>query len=162
MRSPQSICMTCEFRQRGTITEPLRGPCMCMKSLKDLSGHQAAGSCPMGYFDEDSAPLVQLRPRRALTIAERGPLLWKELHTRAFNAVELSGEAGWLEAFEKRIPCGECKRHWREVLAEYPPDFRDAGSYFRWSWIAHNIVSRKIGKAQISLAQAFEKQEAKP
>jgi hypothetical protein len=35
----------------------------------------------------------------------------------------MDGEAEGLDTWRHRIPCGECKKHWQQILASTPLDF---------------------------------------
>ncbi len=71
-----------------------------------------------------------------------GPLLWRGLHEAA-AAGEIDEE--WLKRFTLRVPCGECRMHWKQLLKAIP--FR-AGDQFAWSVEVHNAVNARLGKAE--------------
>lgn len=79
--------------------------------------------------------------------------MWAELHARAFNAADLSSEREWLEKFAQRVPCGECRRHWRELVKLHPPDLSSPDAYFAWTVARHNDVSRRLGKPEWTVEQ---------
>lgn len=78
------------------------------------------------------------------------PALWKKLHLRAIEK-EGTEDGKWLADFAKEIPCGECVRHWREFLANEPPNFT---AYFAWTVLAHNGINLRLGKPILSVDQA--------
>lgn len=75
--------------------------------------------------------------------------LWRELHTAAL-AGKLTPQ--WIGAFGPRIPCGDCRKHWGELLKEIPPVF-GAGS-FAWTVIVHNTVNLRLGKSEWTVDEA--------
>lgn len=81
----------------------------------------------------------------------QGAKLWAVLHQRTLAWA--GGEDGeWLGRFRGSIPCGECRAHWDEMMARTPPDW---ASYFGWSVARHNEVNQRLGKPEISEAEAL-------
>ncbi len=87
--------------------------------------------------------------------------LWDELHRRPLEAADLDREQQWLTAFAARVPCGDCRKHWKELVAKDPPDFQSWSSspdgpsaYARWTWAIHNAVNVKINKPRFSWEEA--------
>jgi hypothetical protein len=77
-----------------------------------------------------------------------GPPMWAELHARAAAyAGDAEAERKWLDEFTARVPCGDCLRHWKELVAKTPPDLSDAAAYRRWAVDAHNAVNVRLGRA---------------
>lgn len=69
---------------------------------------------------------------------QQGPGLWRELHLVALAGII---DAAWLDRFTVRIPCGDCRAHWTELLKLHP------GPYdFAWTVDRHNDVNLRIGK----------------
>ena len=101
------------------------------------------------------------QPKRHPRVKDPRPLLWLELHRRPVEAADLGKEPQWLIRFAGRIPCGDCRKHWKELLAQSPPDFEawsaspdGKTSYARWTWTIHNAINAKLNKPQISWEQA--------
>jgi hypothetical protein len=87
--------------------------------------------------------------------------LWLELHRRPVESPDLGKESQWLTPFAGRIPCGDCRRHWKELLAQTPPAFESWSvspdgrlAYAKWTWTIHNAVNALLKKPQISWEQA--------
>lgn len=89
---------------------------------------------------------LQKLPR---TIESRGPVLWGELHRWALAGGPDAEQ--WLAGFAKRLPCGECRKEWGAIVAESPP----TGDLFEWSVDAHNRVNRRLGKPELTVADAL-------
>jgi Erv1 / Alr family len=81
--------------------------------------------------------------------ASRGPAMWAELHRWALGGCVEHGQQ-WLEQFSRRIPCGECKLHWRRHIKQAPADFSSAEALFEWTVEAHNGVNRRLGKPEMA------------
>ncbi|PTY03891.1 hypothetical protein DB346_03035 [Verrucomicrobia bacterium LW23] len=67
-------------------------------------------------------------------------------------------DVAWLAAFSARvhgIGCN-CRAHWRAWCAAHPPPLRGtAAEWFGWTVDAHNAVNGRLGKAEISLGEAY-------
>lgn len=82
-----------------------------------------------------------------------GPHLWAFLH--AFAARVGKGTTPAVQADEKReglwladhldmvIPCKECRAHWKAYRKAFP-----GSATAEWMVEAHNVVNRKLGKAE--------------
>jgi hypothetical protein len=82
-----------------------------------------------------------------ITQAElRGPGLWRELHTKR------DADAAWLATFSSDLPCGDCKKHWGELLKAFPPVFGDG--WFAWTVEAHNRVNDRLKKPRMTVGEA--------
>lgn len=82
----------------------------------------------------------------------RGPQLWRELHRWAMGDPKEATGGVWLTAFTAKMPCGECRKHWRALLGAIPP--RYGAEAFAWSVEAHNAVNQRLGKPLLLPAQA--------
>lgn len=88
------------------------------------------------------APAATTPVGTAPTVMEiEGPPLWADLHATA-KAGELTPE--WLADFALRIPCGICRAHWLQMIAEHLPRYDDQ---YQWSVERHNEVNVRLGKA---------------
>lgn len=105
---------------------------------------------PKTRIDSPSAPRRETRAE--LSQGNYGPALWAELHKRALSVT--SDDSEWLAKFERRVPCGSCRKHWLEMLQKTPPDWT---RYFGWSVDRHNEINVKLGKPEMPLAEAFAK-----
>ena len=84
---------------------------------------------------------------RAQLLRDGGPKMWAELHARpAAYTGDAVAELAWLEAFARRIGCGECQKHWRELVEKMPPDLTSAGAYRRWGVDRHDDVNSRLRK----------------
>ena len=100
--------------------------------------------------------------RRAIDVA--GPTLWAELHARPWNrpsGATDESELAWLDAFAARVPCGECRGHYRAWLATLTAaDVSDAERYFAATWALHDSVNARLGKPRLTLTEAWSLRRA--
>lgn len=96
------------------------------------------------------APVKVLPAKVAKVPRMETPQQWAELHRRALLS---NGEddSEWLAHFRKTLPCGECRKHWDEMMVRTEPDF---AGYFAWTVDRHNEVNRKLGKPEMTLDEA--------
>ncbi len=106
-------------------------------------GHRPAPA-PAAVRKTLSAAEAQASYNRML--AEQGPAKWAELHRRAL-AFEGSDDSTWLIIFASKLPCGDCKQHWQEMVLRTPPDW---SRYFAWTVDRHNEVNRRLGKPELT------------
>ena len=74
-----------------------------------------------------------------------GPPLWQKLHQRAL--AHRGEDAAWLAKFETSVPCGNCRKNWKEMMQRTPPNWDD---YFAWTVARHNEINVKLGKPTIT------------
>lgn len=129
-----SLAQICHGCTRGT--ELTR----CPADGRDFAEHAASGSCPLGKYKNHSPDHSLLLPGQSIQDIW-GPSLWRELHAQARNGISRE----WLDAFTARVPCGDCRRHWIELVKMIPPPLGDA---YEWSVAIHNAVNRRLGKPE--------------
>lgn len=84
--------------------------------------------------------------------AELGRATWKFLHTMAarFPESPTKDDRAALETFihlfGRLYPCGDCARHFRELLAEFPPQTSSRNAAAGWLCFAHNQVNERLEK----------------
>lgn len=84
--------------------------------------------------------------------AELGRSAWKLLHTMTVkypvepNEDEKELMLDYLYSFARLYPCGECARHFRKVLEQYPPNVTDRDSLSLWGCKVHNVVNKRLEK----------------
>jgi hypothetical protein len=88
-------------------------------------------------------------------LARVGPVLWQQLHAWAMSA-DLSTAGAWLDRFGRSVPCGDCRRHWTEMVRRTPPDLTNRDSLFAWTVERHNEVNLRLGKPVIDVPRANE------
>ncbi len=94
---------------------------------------------------------VSENPPSVDLVAQQGRKAWSLLHSYR------GCDPQWVELWEHFIPqaggCG-CKDNYKAILKDYPPDYTDADSFFRWGWFLHNLVNEKLGNPLIELDEA--------
>jgi hypothetical protein len=139
-RHPIEVCSNCGYcAANRTKWDGQDWRCLADPEKRHIKLMVVAG-CAKGYFEggkvnPDKAPAAQV-PRPAAEVW--GPPLWRELHTKT------DADPAWLERFTSRVPCGECRGHWRAVLAEIPPVF--GAGWREWTIRAHDAVNARLGK----------------
>jgi FAD-linked sulfhydryl oxidase len=104
---------------------------------------------PAGILEGESiAPKLE----NATLKAELGRATWKFLHTMVarFPDEPTTSDRTALETFihlfGRLYPCGECARHFRQLLAEYPPQTSSRNAAAGWLCFAHNVVNERLEK----------------
>jgi FAD-linked sulfhydryl oxidase len=89
-----------------------------------------------------------------------GRALWRCLHAFAYcfpveaTESEQRRAEAWLEWFAEAVDeasagmCG-CSRHWRDIVAKYPPNLRGGVEFFEWTVEVHNLVNERLGKPRV-------------
>lgn len=87
-----------------------------------------------------------------------GSAKWRELHEWARdNRHENSAERErWLKDFAASLPCGECRRGWRNLVKEnWPPLEGTNLELLVWSIQRHNDIRAKLGQPPMEEAAAL-------
>lgn len=80
-----------------------------------------------------------------------GPILWKAFHDRADEyEMDVEAELRWINIFTSWVPCGECRKHFIDILKVAPPDLSSKLSYKEWGIGVHNIVNESLGKPKFT------------
>jgi hypothetical protein len=62
----------------------------------------------------------------------------------------------YYENFLKYIRCESCKKHYIDLLIEYPIKTASRSDIFAWTVDIHNFVNAKLGKPLISYDEALQ------
>jgi hypothetical protein len=89
-----------------------------------------------------------------------GPHYWGTLHIAALYGESLEDFKTLAKSYTTLLPCKKCRRHYTQVLAEYPVD--SVTLPFEWSVTVHNIVNKRIGKPVMSVEEARAHWSATP
>lgn len=88
----------------------------------------------------------------AVSKEEVGRATWTFLHTLAAQYPERPTRQQKRDAKElidiltRMYPCGECARHFREVVTAHPPQVASKHDFSLWMCRVHNVVNRSLGK----------------
>lgn len=94
-----------------------------------------------------------------------GPGYWAVLHIDSYHANDYDSKvdvANTIARVITKFPCHKCRKHATEYAASNPfiyavNDSTDRYSLFRWVWKFHNVVNKRLGKAEMSFEDAKEK-----
>ncbi len=82
--------------------------------------------------------------------------LWEELHTFTPPEEKSDKVQRFLKKFIAKVPCGECRKHFRAWCIENPAPDQWFG-YFEWTVRAHNAVNKRIGLKEWTVFEAMNK-----
>lgn len=94
----------------------------------------------MGYMGNDTAK------------AELGRVTWRYFHTvmARFPEKPVQEERDilftFVHLFAKLYPCGECAKHFSELLEKYPPQTSGRSAASQWACHVHNKVNEHLSK----------------
>lgn len=154
--------VNCEHHQPGSVVgggicgigykeKPSFGVCRHCDRRKPIPGWE-------GPADGILLVPITARGKTVSTLAVVGPKLWAELHRFAATIAEpidVAATERWLAEFAKRLPCGDCKTHWKRMIAATPPDFSSREAFFGWTYDRHDEVNVRLGKQSPSRADAW-------
>jgi hypothetical protein len=80
---------------------------------------------------------------------------WDKLHRMIFlNSAQCETDYLKWAAEIPSINC-DCRKKWRQLTNETPPDFSNEERFFAWGWSMHNKVNESIGKPVFPLREAY-------
>ncbi|UKZ55609.1 hypothetical protein TrVGV298_009433 [Trichoderma virens] len=107
------------------------------------------GGMPASLLDGESiAPKLE----NATLKAELGRATWKFMHTMVArfpeepSAEERKTLETFIYLFSRLYPCGDCARHFRGLLAKYPPQTSSRNAAAGWLCFVHNQVNERLKK----------------
>ncbi|WPT16264.1 FAD-linked sulfhydryl oxidase ERV1 [Picochlorum sp. SENEW3] len=90
--------------------------------------------------------------RQAVSREEVGRASWTFLHTLAAQYPERPTRQqkrdarNLIDILTRMYPCGECARHFKEVVQAHPPEVDTREEFSQWMCRVHNVVNRSLGK----------------
>jgi len=84
--------------------------------------------------------------------AELGNAAWKVLHTTMAKfpdkptADDSQALKSYIHLFARLYPCGDCARHFQQILAKYPPQVATRSTAAAWACHVHNEVNKSLKK----------------
>lgn len=84
--------------------------------------------------------------------AELGNAGWKLLHTTMAKfpdkPTEQDSQAlkSFVHLFARLYPCGDCARHFQQLLQKYPPQVSSRSNAAAWACHVHNEVNKRLKK----------------
>ncbi|KAI8821740.1 ERV2 protein-like protein [Fimicolochytrium jonesii] len=94
--------------------------------------------------------------------AELGRAAWRVLHTMAGKFPEEPTEdeqtamRDYIYLFARLYPCGDCARHFAQILTALPPDVTSRATISQWACEAHNKVNERLRKAVFDCTRVNE------
>jgi len=61
----------------------------------------------------------------------------------------------FFESFGDVLPCVECSKHYKQLIAKTPPDFTNKDTLFKWTVDIHNQTNHKLNKKTITYENAY-------
>jgi hypothetical protein len=52
----------------------------------------------------------------------------------------------YIQLFARLYPCGDCARHFQQLLKKYPPQVGSRNSAAGWACFVHNEVNQRLNK----------------
>jgi hypothetical protein len=115
---------------------------------------------PHDSHSEDSIP------EKYRNSTQFGPGSWFSLHTYAANSFSAERKAAFIDfvnIITSNLKCHICRGHAIQYVTANPPalmynlqdpDGREIG-LFKWTWIFHNAVNRRLGYPEMSFDDAY-------
>ena len=84
--------------------------------------------------------------------AELGNAAWKVLHTMMAKFPDKPTEEdsaalkSYIHLFARLYPCGDCARHFQQILKKFPPQVATRSTAAAWACHVHNEVNKSLKK----------------
>lgn len=72
------------------------------------------------------------------------------------TASESESLKAYIYLFARLYPCGDCARHFQDIIARYPPQVGGRKSASMWACFVHNEVNRSLGKEMFDCGRIGE------
>lgn len=116
-----------------------------------------------GQYPEDISFKKLSEEYSFITKTDWGRPTWFLMHYIAANLPEklTEDDATTFKAFvvclSFILPCDECKKHMNMYIsnAEIDPYLKRGKDVFKWTWIFHNNVNKRLNKPQLELEKAY-------
>ena len=94
-----------------------------------------------------------------------GPIVWATMHLVSLGYAEdpsyseKRAAKDFYNSLPHLLPCSVCREHFREVLKGLPVEtwLDNRTSLIEWVWMVHNKVNERLGKAQITQAEFYQR-----
>lgn len=110
-----------------------------------------APSAPAAHRGASSRAPLAAAPA-AVTKEDVGRATWLLLHTLAAQYPDRPSRQqqrdarALMDVLTRLYPCGECARHFAEVVRAHPPAVGGRRDFSQWLCRVHNVVNRALGK----------------
>lgn len=90
-----------------------------------------------------------------------GPGAWVAIHVTAIKSVTPAKReffCDFIRDLTSSLPCEDCRKHAVKYVKDFPPEryLEEKDGLFRWSWIFHNAVNRRLGKPEVAYDTAYK------
>ncbi|KAH6659544.1 ERV/ALR sulfhydryl oxidase domain-containing protein [Truncatella angustata] len=95
--------------------------------------------------------VVMPKLENATAKAELGRAAWKVIHTMMGRFPDKPSEDDqltlktYIQLFARLYPCGDCARHFQQLLKKYPPQVSSRNAAAGWACFVHNQVNERLG-----------------
>jgi hypothetical protein len=91
-----------------------------------------------------------------------GPGTWFSLHLLAYHAADDRTKRSFLDFMDylrASYPCAKCRKHMNDYILAHPIQsyWNEPHGFFRWSWLFHNDVNRRLGKPLLDYDTALSR-----
>lgn len=114
--------------------------------VKDSSG-SGTTTLPDVLLDTTSGDAIMGKLGNETAKAELGRAAWKLFHTMMSrfpdkpSTDESQALKDYIHLFARLYPCGECARHFQQILKKYPPQVSSRSTAAAWACFVHNEVN---------------------
>ncbi|KAJ9148781.1 Sulfhydryl oxidase [Coniochaeta hoffmannii] len=101
-----------------------------------------------------SGGVIAPKLENATAKAELGRASWKLFHTMMARFPEKPTDdeklalKTYITLFARLYPCGDCARHFQQLLAKYPPQVGGRNAASGWACFVHNEVNKRLKKPE--------------
>lgn len=120
---------------------------------------QPVGALPLADFTE--TPFMPKMANETLK-AQLGNAAWRLFHTILArypdkpSQQEQSTLSQYIHLFAQVYPCGDCARHFQQLLTKYPPQTASRKNAALWGCHIHNKVNDRLGKPEYDCTTILE------
>lgn len=123
-----------------------------VSGLATVASNSKISSPAVAISDSTSGDVIMGKLGNETAKAELGRAAWKLLHTTMARfpdkptTEESTALRDYIHLFARLYPCGECARHFQQILKKYPAQTSSRSSAAAWACFVHNEVNISKGK----------------
>ncbi len=101
-------------------------------------------------------------PKWSISTKDWGNPAWRLLHYLSFcfpdepTVQDRENYQQFIHSFQRVIPCGSCRKHFKHLLKEHPVDVRSRDQFIQWAIRIHNLVNQRLKKPIMTEEQVVE------
>jgi len=142
------------YTRNHDVNRPMRGLSPVSDASTGISHPQTPAAVPVLDVATSSTSGDAIMPSlgNETAKAELGRAAWKLFHTTMArfpdkpSPDESKALKDYIHLFARLYPCGECARHFQQILKKYPPQVSTRSSAAAWACFVHNEVNVSKGK----------------